>query len=78
MDYEKAFNRMKHDECINQLRRLGASPGSISLVRAFLEGRAMTICIEDHKPSPIPITSGSPKVVSYTESPLNSLHKGYE
>ena len=61
VDYEKAFNRMRHDVCLDQLRELGASQGSISLVRAFLEGRSMTICIEGHRPSPVPISRGSPQ-----------------
>lgn len=52
---------MKHDEGIKQLKRLGASAGSISLVRAFLEGRSMTICIDEHTPIPVPITRGSPQ-----------------
>ena len=38
-DYEKAFNRMKHAHCFEQLTRLGASLGSLSLVRSFLEDR---------------------------------------
>lgn len=29
VDYEKAFNRMDYAACINQLRALGASDGSI-------------------------------------------------
>ena len=31
VDYEKAFNRMGHAECIKQLQLLGASPASVSL-----------------------------------------------
>ena len=61
LDYEKASNRMKHDVCLDRLRQLGAWPGSISLVRLFLEGRSMTICIDGHRPEPVPITRGSPQ-----------------
>ena len=61
VDYEKAFNRMRHDVCIHQLRELGASAGSISLVRAFLEGRTMTICVDGYYTAPVPITRGSPQ-----------------
>ena len=61
VDYEKAFNRMEHAECLDQLRGLEASVGSISLVRAFLEDRAMTITINGHKASPVKIERGSPQ-----------------
>ena len=61
VDYEKAFNRMRHDVCLEQLRSLGASPGSRSLVRAFLEGRTMTIKVDGQTVDPILITRGSPQ-----------------
>ena len=61
VDYEKAFNRMEHAECVRQLRMLGASEGSISLVRPFLEDRAMTITINGFKARPVKITRGSPQ-----------------
>ena len=61
VDYEKAFNRMRHDVCLEQLSKLGASPGSIALVRAFLEDRRMTITIDGHTAQPFPITRGSPQ-----------------
>ena len=61
VDYEKAFNRMRHDVCLEQLHKLGASPGSIALVRAFLENRRMTITIDGHTARPFPITRGSPQ-----------------
>ena len=61
VDYEKAFNRMRHDECLNQLKRLGASDGSIALVRAFLERRTMTINIDGQSVAPVQIGRGSPQ-----------------
>ena len=61
IDYEKAFNRMEHAVCLDQLKKLGASPGSIALVRAFLEDRQMTITIEGHKATPVSIRRGSPQ-----------------
>ena len=61
IDYEKAFNRMEHAVCLEQLEKLGASPGSLALVRAFLEDRQMTITIEGHKATPVPIRRGSPQ-----------------
>ena len=61
VDYEKAFNRMEHDVCLEQLRLLGASEGSMAMVRAFLENRTMTITMGSHKARPIKITRGSPQ-----------------
>ena len=61
VDYEKAFNRMKHDACLDQLQQLGASEGSLALVGAFLEGRTMTIDIDGQTVAPIRITRGSPQ-----------------
>ena len=61
VDYEKAFNRMEHSACIEQLKLLGASPGSISLVGAFLEKRTMRITIDGHTSEPVSIQRGSPQ-----------------
>ena len=61
IDYEKAFNRMEHSVCLQQLKRLGASAGSMALVKAFLEGRSMTIKIGDTCAKPVPIKRGSPQ-----------------
>ena len=61
VDFEKAFNRMDHGVCLQQLRALGASEESISLVAAFLERRRMTIKIGSHKADPVPINIGSPQ-----------------
>ena len=61
IDYEKAFNRKDHGVCLEELQRLGASAGSLALVRAFLEDRAMTISIDGHTATPVPIRGGSPQ-----------------
>ena len=61
VDFEKAINRMDHATCLQELRALGASEGSVSLVRAFLENRKMTISISDYSPEPVPIERGSPQ-----------------
>ena len=61
VDYEKAFNRMEHSVCLDKLRNLGASEGSISIVRAFLENRSMTITIDGHRGVSVPLLRGSPQ-----------------
>ena len=61
VDYEKAFNRMDHSVCLKQLEKLGASEGSLALVKAFLEERQMTIKIDDHRAEPVKISKGSPQ-----------------
>ena len=64
VDYEKAFNRMEHAKCIEQLRALGASEGSVSMVRAFLENRRMTIAVDGQVGDPVEIQRGSPRGAS--------------
>ena len=61
VDFEKAFNRMDHGVCIRELKRLGASDGSISLVRSFLEDRTMTITVDGCSANPVGISRGSPQ-----------------
>ena len=61
IDYEKAFNRMEHRACLEKLRLLGASEGSISLVRAVLEDRVMQISVDGHQADAVPIQRGSPQ-----------------
>lgn len=61
VDYEKAFNRMEHSVCLDRLRQLGASEGSVALVKAFLQDRTMTITVEGHKATPVQIVHGSPQ-----------------
>ena len=56
VDYEKAFNRMDQVVCLEQLQLLRAS-----LVRSFLEGRAMTIDIAGCKTAPVDTDRGSPQ-----------------
>lgn len=61
VDYQKAFNRMEFSACLNQLKKLGASPGSLTMVKSFLEGRSMVIRIGDVTSAPRAITRGSPQ-----------------
>lgn len=59
VDFEKAFNRMDHGECLESLGELGASPGSLALVQAFLHGRHMSVnsCMS----APKLVAGGSPQ-----------------
>ena len=61
VDFEKAFNRLDHRECLRQLRRLGASEASISLVRAFLSGRSMRVKVGDVLSTARLLRGGSPQ-----------------
>ena len=61
VDYKKALNRMDHATCLEQLKLLGASEGSVALVCAFLSERRMTITINGFKATPVPILMGSPQ-----------------
>ena len=61
VDYKKAFSRMEHRACLERPRQLGASEGSLSMVRAFLEDRVMQISIDGHQAEAVPIQRGSPQ-----------------
>ena len=61
IDYEKAFNRMNHRECLVQLRKLGASDPSLALVRSFLTGRTMRVKTPGGLSRPKLLRGGSPQ-----------------
>ena len=62
IDFEKAFNRLDHGECLLQLRALGASTASLALVRSFLTNRRMMVKLPDGSLSdPRPLKGGSPQ-----------------
>ena len=47
IDFAKAFNTMGHQACLRQFARLGASKFSVKMVYAFLQGRKMSVRIND-------------------------------
>ena len=61
IDFEKAFNRMDHNECILALRKLGASEPDLELVSCFLRGRTMQVKIGSSFSSPRTVPGGSPQ-----------------
>ena len=61
IDYQKAFNRMGHRECLSQLRRLGASETSCRIVQAFLIDRTSTIKVDENNEAVRRILGGSPQ-----------------
>ena len=61
IDYEKAFNRLDHSECLRQLQRLGASAATVALVRSFLTGRKMRVRLGGTMSSLRDLCGGSPQ-----------------
>ena len=61
IDFEKAFNRLDHDKCLSQLKRLGASKSSIALTRSFLTGRMMRVKVGSQLSNKRPLKGGSPQ-----------------
>ena len=61
IDYEKAFNRLDHHECLRQLRSLGASATSLGLVRTFLTGRSMKVKVGGEIMNAWKLSGGSPQ-----------------
>lgn len=62
VDYQKAFNRLDHAVCIQELTRLGASAATISIIRSFLTNRRMRVRLPDGSLSEErPLFGGSPQ-----------------
>ena len=61
VDFEKAFNRMDHRECLFALSELGASETTTDWVASFLYGRNMTVRIKSSYSAPRPVPGGSPQ-----------------
>ena len=61
VDFQKAFNRMDYAACIEELGQLGASAGSLCMVRSFLENRKMMMRLGDSSSDLVKILRGSPQ-----------------
>ena len=61
IDYEKAFNRLDHNICLQKLKQLGASGPSIAMVRSFLSQREMKVKLQDGLTGAKPLNGGSPQ-----------------
>ena len=61
IDFEKAFNRMDHGSCLAALERLGADPGDIELVSAFLYNRTMQVKVGQSYSNRRSVPGGSPQ-----------------
>lgn len=61
IDFSKAFNRMKHTECLEALARRGASTDSIKMVSAFLYKRKMRVRVGDALSTSKLVTGGAPQ-----------------
>ena len=61
IDYEKAFNRLDHGKCLEQLRTLGASAPSLTLTSSFLASRNMRVRVGSHLSGQRRLCGGSPQ-----------------
>ena len=61
IDFEKAFNRVDHQECLLSAQRMGASPPTLKMIRAFLTERTMSVKVNQAKSSPRYVQGGSPQ-----------------
>ena len=61
IDYEKAFNRLDHQVCLDQLGALGASPTTVSMIRSLLTGRSMVVRNGSSISSNHPLSGGGPQ-----------------
>ena len=61
IDFQKAFNRMCHNSCMSALGELGAGPGVLGLVHAFLSDRTMSVKVGKEMSDPRTVPGGSPQ-----------------
>ena len=61
IDFEKAFNRMGHEACLEAITSLGAESGTVGLIHAFLEGRTMSVRVGDSMSAAKAVPGGSPQ-----------------
>ena len=61
IDFEKAFNRVDHAECLNAARELGADDDTLGMIRAFLTGRTMSVRVNGVYSLPKMVNGGSPQ-----------------
>ena len=61
IDFEKAFNRVCHHQCLAAARRMGASEPVLAMLRGFLTSRTMSVKINGTLSTPRPVPGGSPQ-----------------
>ena len=61
LDFEKAFNRVDHAECLRALSDHGASDRMVGVIRSFLTGRKMSVKIGSTLSVPRDVNGGSPQ-----------------
>ena len=61
VDFHKAFNRMSHSACLEELKRLGAGNHATALVASFLHSRRMKVKINEAFSSPLLVPGGAPQ-----------------
>ena len=61
IDFEKAFNRVCHHQCIAAARRKGMSEPVVNMIKAFLTGRSMSVKVGEKQSRPRTVDGGSPQ-----------------
>ena len=61
IDFRKAFNTMCHRNCLQELRRLGATTYQCLMVAAFLRDRVMRVKVGDQMSVPRLVPGGAPQ-----------------
>ena len=61
IDFEKAFNRVCHHQCLAAARKMGADEATVAMLRAFLTGRTMSVRVNSTFSTPKLVCGGSPQ-----------------
>ena len=61
IDFVKAFNSMCHNECLAAAQRLGATPHTVEMIRAFLTDRQMQFKVDSTLSTKWQLKGGTPQ-----------------
>ena len=61
IDYSKAFNRLDHNACLVSFANKGASNQLLRLLASFLQGRQMTVRVDDQNSTLRTVNAGAPQ-----------------
>lgn len=61
IDFEKAFNSMRHSSCVQAFTKKGYCPHLVRMIAVFLSGRSTRYKIREQLSSERPVNGGSPQ-----------------
>ena len=82
IDYSKAFNRLEHGRCLQELEGLGLPNHHLKILASFLTGRMMTVKVGEEMSAPRRVKAGAPQgsvLGSFLfNAGINNLEDGFQ